>query len=99
MSLTTYFLYLGTGRLLTWFLQANGLMQPIWALHPRLSELGECDLCAGFWIYLGLALQEPEKPFGRYPWLVEAVILAAISTFLAHIIRLGWSMKFGVTYA
>lgn len=37
------------------------------------------------------------QPFGLWHYLVEPVILAAISTLLAHLVRAGWKTKFGVT--
>jgi len=90
-----FFFFLAVGRLLIWLLQTSGLMRPVWAWKPILTELGGCDLCLGFWVYLGLAVFVP-APFGIWPGVVEAVILAAIATFAAHLIRLGWQVKFGV---
>jgi hypothetical protein len=75
-------------------LQVAGPLRPLWALHPLLTELSECDLCLGFWVYLGLALFLPGI-FGLFPWLVEVVILAMLSSLMAHLIRLGWLSKFG----
>lgn len=86
--------YLLTGRLLIWLLQTNGLMRPLWRLHPLLTELSECDLCLGFWVYLGLGWFVALP--GAWPWPVELVILAAVATFTMHLIRLGWQAKFGV---
>lgn len=86
--------YLLSGRLLIWLLQTNGLMSPVWQFRPLLTELGDCDLCLGFWVYLALApfVQLP----GVWPWYVEMVILAAAASFTMHLIRLGWQAKFGV---
>lgn len=86
--------YLLIGRLLIWLLQTTGLLRPVWQLHPLLTELSECDLCLGFWVYLGLGwfVTLPDI----WPWPVELVILAAVSTFTMHLIRLGWQAKFGV---
>lgn len=86
--------YLLSGRLIIWLLQTNDLMRPVWQFRPLLTELGDCDLCLGFWVYLVLALfvQLP----GVWPWYVEILILAAVASFTMHLVRLGWQTKFGV---
>ena len=86
--------FLAAGRLLIWLLQTNGLMRSVWAWKPILTELGGCDLCLGFWVYLGLAVFLP-APFGIWPDAIEAVMLAAIASFAVHLMRLGWQIKFG----
>lgn len=96
MSLSEFLLYLAVGRLVTWLLQVNGLARRLWRLHPLLTELGECDLCLGFWIYLALSLPWQRELFGVWPRSVESVALAAIATFAAHLLRLGWQSKFEV---
>jgi len=85
------------GRLLIWLIQTNGLSKPIWKLHPTLAELGECDLCLGFWGFLGMAIIADNPMFGHWPRWFDCVVQAAISTFVVHLIRLGWHSKFGVT--
>jgi hypothetical protein len=94
MSLTQFVLYLAAGRLLTWLAQVSGLMRPVWDRHPVLTELAGCDLCLGFWVYLLLA---PRRAFGLWSDLGERVVLAAFSSLTAHLVRLGWGAKFGVT--
>ena len=94
MSLVSFVLFAGLGRLMVWLLQIAGLMRPVWELHELARELRDCDLCLGFWVYLGLALTQRDKPFGRWPWLVEAVLLAAFTTFVAHLVKTGWQDKF-----
>ncbi len=86
--------YLASGRLLTWFLQTNGLMRPVWRWKPILSELGQCDLCLGFWVYLGLG-SFLKQGFGLWPRSIEVIVQAAMSSFIMHLLRLGWQMKFG----
>src|SRR5688572_11157035 len=96
MSLTTWLIYLAAGRLITWMLQVNGLMRPFWNWKPLLRELGDCDLCLGFWIYLVLAIPLPPA-FGIFPLVYEIAILAALTSLTAHLLRIGYSAKFGVT--
>lgn len=95
MSIFDFLFYLAIGRLLTWLLQIAGLLKPVWNLHRLLTELSQCDLCLGWWIYLILAVFLPERPFGYFPHWIEIVSLASISTLMAHLLRLGWQSKFG----
>lgn len=94
MEIVNFLFFLAIGRLITWLLQINGLLKPFWALHELLIELQECDLCLGFWVYLGLSFcfktSLPELPF-----IISNIILAIIASFMVHLIRLGWSVKFG----
>lgn len=94
MRALDFLLYLAIGRLIIWTLQIAGPLRPLWALHPLLTELAACDLCLGFWVYLGLALFVPGI-FDLFPWPVEVVILAMLASLIAHLIRLGWLSKFG----
>ncbi len=98
MTIQVYLLFLAFGRLITWLLQTAGLLRPVWRAHPLLAELGGCDLCLGFWVYLTLALcYRGGKVFGLWPDLVERALLAALSALGAHLVRLGWGDRFGVT--
>lgn len=92
MSLPNFLIYLLAGRILTWLLQTTGLLRPLWQSHPMLKEVSECDLCLGFWVFLGLSQR---KPFGLWPRSVERIVLAALTSFGAHLLRLGWDSKFG----
>lgn len=89
-----YLFYLASGRLVIWLLQTNGLMRPVWNSRPVLTELSECDLCLGFWVYLilGAFLR---RPFQIWPRPIETGVLAAIASFTMHLLRLGWQAKFG----
>lgn len=97
MTTPQYVLFLGAGRLLTWLIQINGLSRPIWAAHPLLAEIGECDLCLGFWVFLAMALIARKATFTLWPPWFDYIIQAAIATFTVHLIRMGWASKFGVT--
>lgn len=100
MSLETWLLYLAAGRLLTWLLQTNGLMRPVWGLSSLLTELRDCDLCLGFWVYLTLAILSPHTQFLsllNWPAWLGVIVLAALSAFIAHLLRLGYQSKFGIT--
>lgn len=97
MTIPEFALHLLTGRLLIWLIQTNGLSKPLWSLHPLLAELGECDLCLGFWGFLGMATVIDKPMFPHWPKWFDCIAQAAISTFTVHLVRLGWHSKFGVT--
>jgi hypothetical protein len=97
MTAPQFALHLLTGRLLIWLIQTNGLSKPIWKLHPILTELGECDLCLGFWGFLAMAILTNKPMFSFWPRRFDFIAQAAISTFVVHLMRLGWKSKFGVT--
>lgn len=96
MPFEIWLILLASGRLILWLLQTSGLLRWLWALHPLLAELRDCDLCLGFWVYLALALLT-DIDFGLWPWPIETIILAAVTTFLGHLLRLGWQAKFSTT--
>jgi len=97
MTILGFALYLTVGRLLVWFMQMAGLFTPLWALHPKLTELSECDMCLGFWVYLLLGAFWGSNVFLVWPRPLELLILAAATAFMAHLLGLGWQAKFGVT--
>ena len=65
-----------------------------------LEELFGCDMCLGFWVYLTLALlfqyanvnvnilDIPNAP------IISALITGAITSFVVHLISIGWRDKF-----
>lgn len=85
------------GLLLTWLLQTNGLTRPLWQKHEMLEELGSCDLCLGFWVHLAIALVTKSALSASHPGLFGRIVYAAVSSFLAHLLRMGWTSKFGYT--
>lgn len=97
MSVKDFVLFLAAGKLLTWLAQTNGLTRGLFNKNELSRELIECDLCTGFWVYLGLAIFQRNKPFGQFIRPVEWGILAAISTMAAHLISIGWQDKFSTT--
>jgi len=97
MTVPEFALFLLAGRLMIWLIQTNGLSKRIWVLHPILGELGECDLCLGFWVFLAMATFGSEPMFTIWPIWLDYPVQAAIGTFTTHLVRLGWHSKFGVT--
>lgn len=86
------------GRLVVWLLQTSGPTKRIWKLHPFLTELGECDLCLGSWVFpllawaLAVNLLDPVYIPGA-----SEILTGWLVAFAVHIGRIGWTEKFGVT--
>lgn len=91
------FIFLASGRLLIWTVQNLGLLKPLWKRHPLLAELNSCDFCLGTWVFLVLlALAKPNKlSLGIWPAWVEKPVLAVFSSFVMHLLRIGWNDRFG----
>jgi hypothetical protein len=92
MTVPQFLQFLLLGRLLTWLLQTNGLIE---IKQDKLQELRQCDLCTGFWVYLVLYSFMRDRIFPELPEIVEKPVVAALSAFLAHVGRLGWFSRFG----
>lgn len=89
-----FLVYLGSGRLVIWLIQINGLLEPLKNLHPKIKELIECDLCLGFWVYLLLNVLMPVELFTTNFWVGNITLNAMLSTSMMHLIRLGWEVRF-----
>lgn len=91
-----YIIYALIGRLLTYLLQKflssnieNGFF----------GRLIECDLCLGWWIYTGLSLAfRINILYDIFPYVpfLSAIITGSITTFIMHLLILGWRLKFEV---
>lgn len=87
MTVRQWLVFLSVGRLFVFMLQDNP--------HTKkaLGQVGHCDLCLGFWVYLGMSLA------GR-TWVslldepsVDTVATASLSTVLMHLLRIGLMMR------
>lgn len=100
-----YIFYAGLGKLFIFLIQKAPYTKFIIGFFKGrsrgfLEELFGCDLCLGFWVYLFLALlfqyanvnvnilDIPNAP------LISAIITGAITSFVVHLISLGWRDKF-----
>lgn len=89
--------YLLVGRLAIWLVQIAGPLRWLWAKKPFLTEFAECDLCVGFWVYAIIAgiFRVYLLPFGYVP-VVGEIATGAIASFVMHLLRLGWNVKFQI---
>jgi len=88
--------FLALGIAITWLLQEAGPLQPLWNLRPWLYDLANCDLCLGFWVFLAMAALLQEPVFGLWPFWVEVLLAGLFCAVMGHLLRAGWSAKFGV---
>lgn len=95
MSALSLLVYWAIGRLLIWFTQINGLLEPVKKLHPKIEQLINCDLCLGFWVYLVLNICFSVVIVETNFLPVDLILNAMLSTFVMHLIRLGWDVRFG----
>jgi len=90
-----YLIFLAVGRIVIWFIQINGFVQIIAKKISLLNKLIQCDLCLGVWVYifLGVIYPQPLKLFNPH---AEIFLVALISSLTVHLLRIGWTYKFGI---
>ena len=90
-----FLVYLGSGKLLLFFLKKFPPIQTLSGKSELLSELYDCDLCFGFWVNLFLA------PFFRINIdeienrILGWLMFACLSTLMSHLMSTGYSEIFG----
>jgi len=89
-----FLLYLGSGRLLLYLSKKFPPIKHLMARGETLQELYSCDLCYGFWVYLFLApfFNDVKQIKNKY---IGWVLTACFTTFLAHLVSIGWEERFG----
>jgi hypothetical protein len=83
------------GGFLTWLIQTNGLIQPLWKRHRILEKLRECDFCMGCWIFPFIAWAFNVnflEPF-NIAW-VSPIITGWIASWLAHVFKIGFKAQY-----
>lgn len=87
MTVRKWLVFLATGRLFVFMLQTNPHTK------ERLGEVGHCDLCLGFWVYLALCfVQKTWVPLVDEP-LVDVLATASLSSLLMHLLRIGFMYR------
>lgn len=91
------------GKLIIFFVQTFPLSKlPIFGELFKngkfLHDLVSCDLCLGFWVYLGLSFMTGTTitESYNYPPYVSEVVTAMFASFVMHMVTIGWNEKFGI---
>lgn len=95
------FLYLSIGLFLTWFIQSQKIFEYLTPL-PILRELRKCNICMGFWVYLVLYFVFymgvlDILPQNLFIIILNPIITSAILSFIAHLIRTGYTTIYRIT--
>ena len=92
----SYILYCVIGKLLIYL----GMKFPpfINSRFTFIRELFACDECLGVWVYVFLSFAMNEVLFQEYIYLpvIGNIITGAVTSFLIHLVSLGWKSKFEV---
>lgn len=90
---TLVFLFLG--RLLIYYIQKAPYLQFL-KVRAFWKELLECDLCLGWWVYLGLSfvLGEVWLVDVFYVPIISQILTTSMASFVMWLIAEGWNSKF-----
>ena len=91
-----YFAFAAIGKLLLYLAQKFPLTNYIAGKWKVLEQLVNCDLCFGFWVYLVLSVFYRIDILVPHVAVLSEIILASATTFLVHLISIGWSEKFNI---
>lgn len=94
MNVLAYFV---VGELLIWLGQTTTLPKKVWSRSSFLTELFECDVCLGTWIFGLLSPIFHVTIVSSGVLLVDYIVTAPIVAILAHIFMIGFGTKFGTT--
>lgn len=82
-------------------LQALPVIGKFFQSGRKLHELLFCDLCLGFWVYLGLSFIFGFNVYGDY-WfyvpVVTEVLSACVFSFVGYVFFAGWKTLFTIVY-
>lgn len=92
----SYILYCILGKLIIYL----GMKFPP-LVNNRISfirELVACDECFGVWVYAFLSFAMSEVLFQEYIYwpIIGNLITGAVTSFIIHLISLGWKSKFEI---
>lgn len=93
--ISTLIVYAITGKLLMFFLRKFPPTNMI-AKKTHLTELVECNLCLGFWVYLILLIWFRVNIFSIYYTGLSEIATAAFVSFVMWLLTVGWFDEFGI---
>jgi len=90
-----FLIYLAIGRIIIWFTQITDWIVLLAEKTSLTKKLVKCDLCLGVWVYLFLWFIIPQPLNTQVP-IFEPLFVALVSSLMMHLLRIGWTYKFGV---
>jgi len=95
--MTQYLIFCLVGKLLLYLGQKFGHLQE--SKVKFISDLFSCDLCLGVWVFTllswGTGTYLFSDIFTSYPF-VMGIVTGGVTSFIMHIMTLGWKAKFEV---
>ena len=90
-----YVIYAVIGKLFIYTLQKFPLVRDI--KNKFVHELIECDYCLGVWVFSILSYLFHLVLFREYIYfpIISELATGVITSFLVHLINIGWREKFG----
>jgi hypothetical protein len=94
LEVKDYFIFLVFGKVAIYFLQTfSSHINIKWKF---LQEMLACDMCTGFWIFTVLCFVFRVNLVEPYFIGVSEVLTGAVSSFIIHLICIGYKDKFGI---
>jgi len=92
----SYLLFMGIGKIMVYL----GMKFPLFSesRYEFVRRLFECDLCLGTWVYTILSFVMRVVLFKDmfYVPFASELITGGITSFIMHLLSLGWKTKFEV---
>jgi hypothetical protein len=94
--LEQFIIYAVIGKLFIYTLQKFPLIRDI--KNPFFRELFDCDFCLGIWIFFILSCFFNIVLFKEYLYfpIISQLATGVFTSFLLHLLSIGWINKFGV---
>ena len=89
--------HLAIGRLFIWTLQVASPVRHFVNKSEFVTELFDCDFCLGFWVFWTLSFWTKVNLIYELPSVHPVFayfVTALICSFVVHVFRIGWKVKF-----
>jgi hypothetical protein len=90
-----FLVYALSGKLLIWLTRKFPPIRSLFQKWEFSRELFDCDLCLGFWVFLGLSVFFNINVEQIENKLVGNIMLSGFTTFVMYLLSIGWQEVFG----